>query len=433
MSAIGYFENNPTIAVATSGGADSMALLLLANDWAKAKNGRIISLTVNHNLRPEAIDEALQVNKWCKKYNIEHQILNWQHDPKGIGPIQENARNARYELMTKWCIENNILHLFLAHHADDQIETLFFRLARGSNLDGLSSMSAQTIVSGVRLLRPLLRVNKLRLIDTLKLADQAWIEDPSNQNTKYSRVHIRNLLLKTANEFEIKQRAGQIVSKFSYLRTLTDRNLVSQITDCISINSMGYAVIDIARFYTIEIKVMAKVLGQLIQTLSGEQHPPRSEKLLFLSTLIRGKNLSKKYSIGNLIFEILPGNKLIIYREGKFIQGSTPIAQLTPTLWDKRFLIEWDGNNIPDLEVRALGSKGLEHIKKHSPYLLKDMPPARIMRTLPSLWLLEQVVSVPHINYVNNNSGTNICSINIKFFPVKPLAGSSFFVMNMNT
>ncbi len=434
VAAIGYFEKNPEIAIATSGGADSMALLLLADNWAKSINGRVISLTVNHNLRPEASSEALQVAKWCKKYDIEHHILSWEPDVGNIHGIQESARNARYNLMTEWCNKNNILHLLLAHHMDDQVETMLFRLARGSNLDGLSAMSGQTIVSGVRLIRPFLHINKERLVHTLESSGQEWIEDPSNHNNKYTRVAIRNQLSKLRGKSDIKRRTTYVISKFSKFRSLIDSYLVSQITDAVQIYPEGYAIIDIDKFLNTEPNISAKILGKLICALNGEAHPPRSEKLINLAKLITNKRLNKKYTIGGLLFEMLPNNRIIIYRESKSIGKPAIIRPNVPTLWDNRFILEWlaADSDATASEIRALGSDGLAYIKKNAPHFLKNAPPSRIMRTLPSLWLLEQLVCVPHINYINSNNGDNICGVKIKFSPAKQLAGSSFFVMNMN-
>jgi tRNA(Ile)-lysidine synthase len=434
MSSIGYFEPNPTIAVATSGGADSMALLLLANEWSISKNGRIISLTVNHRLRPEADDETNQVSNWCAQHGIEHYTLYWEHDFTITSSVQESARNARYKLMTDWCVENNILHLLLAHHLEDQVETLFFRLARGSNMDGLSAMAAQTIISGVRLIRPFLQINKSRLIETLKFKDQKWIEDPSNLNSQYTRVHIRKQLLELVNRHDINQRSGQVISKFSKFRYSKQNELVSQITNGIGIFPEGYGLIDTSKFSLIETHTSAKILGKLIVALNGRHYPPRSQKLLKLAELIKNYNISKKYNIGGLIFEILPVNHIIVYREAKCIEKPCNIYSKTPILWDDRFIVKWSANDVATtcLQLRALGTEGLMQLKKAAPCLLNNQVPARVLRTMPSLWLLEQLVSVPHINYINNSAGVKICKVNIKLSPVKPLAGSSFFVMNMD-
>ncbi len=420
MADIGYFEPQPTIAIATSGGADSMALLLLAKAWANAQGGKIIAITVNHNLRTEAEEEALQVASWCKKLGIEHKILHWEHTEKPISSIQTKAREARYLLLTGYCRDNNILHLLTAHHLDDQIETMFFRLARGSKLSGLSAMPAQTIIAGVRLLRPFLQIPKSRLIATLQINEQKWVEDPSNQNSKYERVHIRKQLVELDDDKSLKYRINNVINKLGKFRNILENSIASELTNAVKIYPMGYAFIDLDK------NISEQSLTAIIQTINGEEHPPRSEKITNLYRSIYSDKPKSKHSLAGLIFEVIDKNKMLIYREIQAIEKPAQIIANTKILWDKRFLVE----SSITLIIRQLGSDGLSQIKQYTPNLLRNMPPARILRTIPSLWLLEELISIPHIGYMKENSGISTIKYNIKFYPAKPLAGSSFFVMN---
>jgi tRNA(Ile)-lysidine synthase len=431
MYSIGYFEPAPTLAVAVSGGADSIALLYLTNNYARARNGRVVAITVNHNLRLEAEDEAKQVKKWCIKQDIEHHILYWQPPSPIISSIQENARNARYQLMLDWCRKNNILHLLTAHHLDDQVETMFFRLARGSGLEGLSAMSAQNIVGGVRLLRPLLSIPKIRLLATLEQEKQTWIEDSSNQNSIYTRVHIRQQLAQAKDNIILKERSNVVASKLGIFRNLLENNLVSQITNSVFIFSKGYVSINFHKFNKLENEVTLKALGNLIRTLSGSKHLPRTNKLEQLNNLIRSNRLNSKYSVGGLLFETVKDH-ILVYREDKAIEGPIIIEPGIATLWDRRFVVKIssDKKNTTPVRVQKLGSKGLAEVRKNAGHLLKNMPPDRIIRTFPSLWSLEELLSVPHISYINEQSKTLNTITEIQFHPAKPLADSCFFVMN---
>ncbi len=429
MSVIGYFEPKPTLAVATSGGADSMALLLLAHQWANKNGGKVISITVNHNLRPEAKEEAEYVADFCARLGIEHNTLSWKYHKKPDSAIQAQARAARYELLTDYCRNNDILHLLTAHHQGDQAETLFLRLIHGSNISGLSCMPAQNIVSGVRLLRPLLAIPKERLIAYLKINHQDWIEDPSNQNCNYERVRIRNSL---RDNGKIKQSASILSDAFSKVRNILENSIASELTNNVSIYESGYAVIQSA-------EISLPALSALITTLSGEEHPPRREKLENIHTAIESQKLIRR-NIAGLLFEKINTGEILVYREEKAIEQPVIIGENTEIYWDKRFLLKWKNidpateNKAYSLQIRALGSDGLAKIKKSSPYLLKNMPPARILRCLPSFWLLEELINVPHIAYMAKNTNENISvpaiETCIKFYPAKALAGSSFFVMN---
>ena len=141
LAAIGGFEARPLVAVAVSGGPDSMALMLLADRWARTHGGQAWGLTVDHGLRRESADEARTVASWLGARAIPHETLCWV-GPKPTGGIQEVAREARYRLLTAWCRDHFCLHLLTAHHLEDQIETHLIRRHAGSGVDGLAGMSA---------------------------------------------------------------------------------------------------------------------------------------------------------------------------------------------------------------------------------------------------------------------------------------------------
>jgi tRNA(Ile)-lysidine synthase len=195
MAALGPFENKPRVAAAVSGGADSLALILLLDRWARRRGGEAVGLSVDHRLRPEAAGEARQVGRWLAARGIAHRILVWRR-PSGspAGALQARARVARYRLLAGWCRRQGVLHLALAHHAGDQAETVLMRLARGAGVDGLAGMSAILSREGVRLLRPLLLSDPDRLRATLRAAGQPWIEDPSNRDERFERVRWRRMI-----------------------------------------------------------------------------------------------------------------------------------------------------------------------------------------------------------------------------------------------
>jgi tRNA(Ile)-lysidine synthase len=197
MAPFAPFEPRPLLAVAVSGGGDSMALALLADAWARARGGAVTALTVDHGLRPEAAAEAAQVAAWCAARGIAHVILT-HTGPVPRSGVQAAARAARYRLLEAWCRAHRVLHLLLAHQRDDQAETVAIREAAGSGLDGLAGMAAISERDAVRLLRPLLEVPRARLRDVLIGRDQEWIEDPSNRNPAFTRVRVRGDLGRAA-------------------------------------------------------------------------------------------------------------------------------------------------------------------------------------------------------------------------------------------
>ena len=140
MTDIGPFESEPHLAIACSGGADSMALTLLADGWARAQGGRATALVVDHGIRTNSRKEAETVAGELKRCGVSCKVLR-NTDAIGSGDIQAAARHVRYALLQDWCVANGVLHLAVAHHQEDQAETVLLRLARGSGSEGMAAMA----------------------------------------------------------------------------------------------------------------------------------------------------------------------------------------------------------------------------------------------------------------------------------------------------
>lgn len=179
------------VAVAVSGGPDSLALLLLAN---AALPGRVLALTVDHGLRAESAAEAAMVASLCDDLGVEHRVLPVSIRKGGAANVQAEARAARYKAMAKACADAGISRLMTAHHADDQAETLIMRLVRGSGLAGLAGIRAVRRGEGVTILRPLLGYRKAELAQIVQSAGLVAVDDPSNRSPAYDRTAARALL-----------------------------------------------------------------------------------------------------------------------------------------------------------------------------------------------------------------------------------------------
>jgi tRNA(Ile)-lysidine synthase len=178
---------------AVSGGPDSLALLVLAQQVLPT---RLVAATVDHQLRAESAGEAQIVAEICRNLGVPHIILT--PDEKISGNLQSSARAARYALLERAADAQNCQHIATAHHADDQLETLLMRLARGSGIDGLSGIRARN----GRVVRPLLEFTKAELIDICASAGIGWVNDPSNANIDFDRVAMRNWLASMQHPFQ---------------------------------------------------------------------------------------------------------------------------------------------------------------------------------------------------------------------------------------
>jgi tRNA(Ile)-lysidine synthase len=180
-----------TVGIALSGGADSTGLLWLAAHCGFAT--RFSALIVDHGLRPESEAEALQAARVAQELGIAAHILKWTEDKPTTG-IQAAARQARYRLMAQAAGRLGIEALATGHNLDDVAETFLMRLARGSGLDGLASIPAQTVIEGLPVFRPLLDVPHADLVALLGREGIGWIEDPSNQSAHFERARLRAVL-----------------------------------------------------------------------------------------------------------------------------------------------------------------------------------------------------------------------------------------------
>jgi tRNA(Ile)-lysidine synthase len=181
------------VGVAVSGGADSVALLLMA---AEARPDRIEAATVDHALRPESRAEAQMVAGLCERIGVPHAILTAEWSDRPATAVQERARVMRYRLLAQWAIERGLTALLTAHHLDDQAETLLMRLARGAGVRGLGGMRAVARVPGgkVALVRPLLGWRRSELDAVCAAAGVEPVQDPSNEDRQFERVRIRQAL-----------------------------------------------------------------------------------------------------------------------------------------------------------------------------------------------------------------------------------------------
>jgi tRNA(Ile)-lysidine synthase len=184
------------VGIAVSGGADSLALLLLA---AAARPGEVEVATVDHGLRSGSRAEAEMVAGVCATLGCPHAILtaHWAEAPTSA--VQERARRERYRLLGFWAEERGLDALATAHHADDQAETFMMRLARGAGVRGLAGMRPRSHAPGtdVRLLRPLLGWRRAELEQVCQQARLVPADDPSNEDDRFERVRVRRFLRAT--------------------------------------------------------------------------------------------------------------------------------------------------------------------------------------------------------------------------------------------
>jgi len=183
------------VGLAVSGGPDSLALLLLAAEYAgrHEAHDRFLVYSVDHGLRPEAAGEAAYVTSAARKLGLAARALRWEGAKPATG-IQQAARAARYGLIADAMAADGTDILVTAHHQADQAETVLMRLAHGSGVEGLRGMDYFAEIGGLVVVRPLLGVDPADLARLVAASDLVPAQDPGNFDTDYERVRWRQML-----------------------------------------------------------------------------------------------------------------------------------------------------------------------------------------------------------------------------------------------
>jgi tRNA(Ile)-lysidine synthase len=278
MAALGAFPGHPDLAVAVSGGADSLALVLQAQRWTAAQGGRLLALTVDHGLRPEAAREALQVKRWLAARGIAHRTLRWR-GPKPKANLAAAAREARYALLFAACRRARFRALALAHHREDQAETFLLRLGRGSGVDGLAAMAPVSERDGIALLRPLLDMPRGRLRAALAAAGQDWIEDPGNADPARARTAVRALLPALAAAGLPAARIAATAARMRRARQALEQATEDLLAAAFSFGTAGDCRVDRARLAAAPAEIALRALDRALRRVGGRDLPPRLERL----------------------------------------------------------------------------------------------------------------------------------------------------------
>jgi len=412
------FEPAASLAVACSGGPDSMALLVLAKAWVKAAGGKLTALIVDHQLRDDSTAEANIVAGRVRALGVDALVLAWS-GARPAANVQEKARAARYRVLFEWCAANAVLHLLVAHHKGDQAETVLLRNDRGSGDDGLAGMSALQEFGRVRLLRPLLPVTKSRLQATVEASGVDTVADPTNEDLRFDRVRVRQRLVRSNRAAEWCDVGAKASERRQARDVATNRHLAA---NC-EIYPEGYARLHSAFWRGASEEIERRSLSAIIAAIGGRSHPPRRRKVEELYDKLKSDRLKGGATSGGC--QIVPESDgaLVMREVGLVAEHAAVNGQMK---WDGRFDVEFCGD-VSGYTVGSLGSAGLRSILKDRPDLAVDHLPRKVLETLPSVWALERVIEVPHLCYASEvSSGKGKFVRNVCFAPIRPIQATRF-------
>lgn len=437
IAALGPFEARPVVAVAVSGGADSMALCLLTHAWAARRGGTVAALSVDHGLRRFSLAEARQTGVWLNSRGIEHHVLRWRGE-KPESNRQAAARAARYALLTEWCRRRSVLHLLLGHHREDQAETVLLRLGRGSGVAGLAAMAGITEMPDLRLLRPLLSMPKARLVATLRRRGQDWIEDPSNLDPAYARVRMRQAMPALGREGLTAERLAATAARLGRARGELDAAVAGILAHAAELHPAGYCLLDPVALAAAPAEIGLRAVARMLITVGGGVYPPRRARLLRLYEALVAKPGGARLGGGRTLAgcRIVPyDNRILICREAR---AAAEVAEVAPggrIFWDNRFALAVAGGRAAPrrkMTLSRLGRAGWAEILVHAPELRKSPIPGPVRPSLPTLRDARGVLAVPHMHYGRPGAETASLGLrSLRFDPAVSLAGGGFSVVSV--
>ena len=369
------------VALAVSGGSDSMALLRLADQWSN-ETVKFSVLTVDHGLRPEAAAEAARVAEWCASLGLEHHKLRWEGTKPKTG-LQAKARVARYDLLCDWCKANQVNFLLTGHTMDDQAETVLMRQQRTDTAESLAGIWETTVWDGVNVFRPLLGQSRADLRAYLTGLGQPWIEDPSNSDSRFERVRVRQILaqdgkpdLQKIELADIAERAGRAARA---LALATEQWINGQLTSY----SEGFGAVPRAGFCELDPSLQRRVLQQLL-LIYGAGNRAEPGELDYLAKWIREHGISRR-TLGGAMLACRQSSVLIGREWARISPDPVVIPDSGEILWDGRFLIKAP----PKAQVLAVG-------RLHGIVRREDIP-SFVQQSLPAVILEDGGPVVPHL------------------------------------
>lgn len=411
------------VALAVSGGPDSLALLDCVDRWRRRREAApaVHVFTVDHGLRQSSGAEAAQVAAIAAARGLPHRALRWEGEKPSSG-IEEAARAARYGLLVAAARDLGADCIVTAHHRDDQAETFLMRLGRSSSLTGLAGMrAARPLADGIALLRPLLEMPKARLVATTAVAGLAPVEDETNSDQRLARGRLRALMPALAAGGITPEGLARTATRLGRADAALDHYAGALIASAVSVDPLAVARIDRAAMLGAPAEVRLRVLARIIGLLGGADWPPRTEKLEALDGAI-ASGAKFRRTLGGVVIDA-GKDDIAAYREaGRSRIADIAVAPGFAAVWDKRFAVHVESAAGPVLlgplreagrvEIGAVGS---------------GVHPGPIA-ALPAFRLKGRVIAVPALGFVDADTpdfaATTDCVVRLPPQEARPFQGA---------
>ena len=418
MARLGPFEPEPRLAAGVSGGADSMALAVLADGWVRRRGGSLLAVIVDHGLRAESAAEAAVTRERLSGLGIAAQIRRLDGLTRGSA-LAERARMARLEMLASVCRDAGILHLLLGHHAGDQAETVMMRVLRGSGPHGLAGMAALREAGQVRLLRPLLEMSPGALRACLSAAGVDWVEDPSNKDLAALRRRLRALRADLAGEADGTVALCAAARSAGLRRAADDLAVGEVLAERAVFRADGVVLLSPG-------PVRPDALAVIIQAVTGAPYPVESAAVAVLAAHPRPATLAG----ARLMRAARMTDGWLVAREAAAMAG--PVPAEPGAVWDRRFCLVTAGGTgagppspgEPGLAPQKMDGLTIGALGPDAARLRRlSALPAAALRTLPALRRGNTLAAVPHLLYPD---AAACAAVRLVFAPPRPAAGAPF-------
>lgn len=373
------------IGVAVSGGSDSLALLYLCVERFGA--AMVFAVTVDHGLRPEAVEEAEFVNSTCNALGVAHTLCRWS-GWDGQGNLMDRARRARYELIAQWARENGLERIALGHTADDLAETFMMRVARRAGLEGLSAMAERREAHGLTWLRPLLQVRRKTLQTYLEEMGVGWVNDPTNEDQSFERVRMRRLLAELDSGDLPLEAIADTARNLADAEQVVAYSVQAFLEDATTLD-FGDVIFAKSQLLTALPEIRRRAMVHALKWVSGAGYGPRRATT---ETVMDQVNTGQDTTAHGCM--IVTNNRTVrVTREHAAVSAMRcDVADV----WDRRWLMTGT-TEATGLYTRALGAEGLDFCKN---WRETGRPRAALLAS-PSVWGPDGLIAAPLAGMAN--------------------------------
>lgn len=384
------FAGLPRLALAVSGGADSLALLILAQRWraARTQGPELVILTVDHGLRPESAAEARFVESVAARHGLASRALRWDGPAPAAG-IEAAARAARYRLLVEAARAEGITHIATAHHRDDQAETFLMRLARGSGVYGLAAMAAETDRGGIRLVRPLLGLSHDDLVAVVHASGLAPVADPHNSDPGFDRVRMRRLMPALAGEGLDARTLADTAFRLGRAAAALDAYVGRLFAQAAEVDAFGAVRLRAEAWRGEPEEIRLRALARILRAVGGAAYVPRLDGVEALASAMAGEVAFAARTLAGVVVDRRKDGFRFQREGGRDGLSDIAVDGGFEGVWDGRFRVALAGAGA-GLTIGALGAAGRRQFAVCVP---RGMP--RAIEALPALRRGDAILACP--------------------------------------